>query len=66
MPTTIKKIELYCPINCSGVCAKERCALYNDDVRACGLSPDSLQLLVKTAATDAAAEILRALGDDRR
>ena len=40
--------------------------LYNDDVRACGLSPDSLQLLVKTAATDAAAEILRALGDDRR
>ena len=47
-----------------GPCLGASCALYNDDVSACALSADSLQLLVRTAVTDAAVEIAKHLGDD--
>ena len=40
--------------------------MWNDDVNACGLSPISLHLLMKTAVADASADIMRAMGDDRR
>jgi len=40
--------------------------LWNDDVNACGLSAGSLQLLMKTAVTDAAVEIARHMGDGGR
>lgn len=66
MPNTTKKTDFYCPINGSGTCAKERCALYNDDARGCVLSPESLHLLIRTAITDAAVEIARYMGDDRK
>ena len=62
--TTIKKINPpYCPV-VHGPCLGASCALYNDDVSACALSADSLQLLVRTAVTDAAVEITKHLGDD--
>lgn len=63
---TTQKADFYCPINCSGTCAKERCALYNDDARDCVLSPCSLHLLIRTAITDAAVEISHHMGDDRK
>ena len=40
--------------------------MWNDDVNACGLSAGSLQLLMKTAVTDAAVEIARHMGDGGR
>lgn len=69
MPTTIKRTEEAtgpCPFRAEGLCTGDDCALWNDDLDTCGLSAVSLQLLVKTAFTDAAAEIMRAVGDDRR
>ena len=35
--------------------------MWNDDVNACGLSPISLHLLMKTAMTDAAVEVMQAM-----
>ena len=55
-----------CPFRAGGRCGRTDCSLWNDDLGACGLSPDSLQLLMRTAITDAAAEIHRYMGDDRR
>ncbi len=55
-----------CPFRTEGQCSRKGCALWNDDVNACGLSAGSLQLLMKTAVTDAAVEIMRAMGDDRK
>lgn len=55
-----------CPFRAEGLCTGDDCALWNDDLDACGLSAVSLHLLVKTAITDAATEIMRAVGDDRR
>lgn len=53
-----------CPFRAEGICTGDDCALWNDDVSACRLSPNSLQLLMKTAVADAAVEIMRAVGDD--
>lgn len=53
-----------CPM--LGTCIAQRCALYNDDARACVLSPGSLHLLIRTAITDAAVEISSHMGDDRK
>lgn len=53
-----------CPFRATEWCSGDDCVLWNDDLAACGLSPVSLQLIVKTAFTDAAAEIMRAIGDD--
>ena len=69
MQTTIKRIDEApgpCPFRVEGQCSRKGCALWNDDLNACGLSAVSLQLLVKTAVTDAAVEIARHLGDDGR
>ena len=69
MPTTIKRIEEVtgpCPFRAEGLCTGDDCALWNDDLDTCGLSPASLQLLMKTAVCDAAAEIMRVVGDDLR
>ena len=66
MQNTTRKTDFYCPINCSGTCARDKCALYNDDARACVLSPCSLHLLIRTAITDAAVEISHHMGDDRK
>ena len=69
MQTTIKRIEEApgpCPFRAEGLCTGDDCALWNDDMDACGLSAVSLQLLMKTAITDAAVEIMRHLGDDGR
>ena len=66
MENTIKKTDgLYCPIR-RGTCLCAACALYNDDARACALAADSLQLIVRTAASDAAVDVIKAYGDDRR
>ena len=43
----------------------EGCALWNEDVRACALSPYSLHLIVKTAVCDASVEIWKARRDAR-
>lgn len=51
-----------CPL--LGSCIGARCAWYNGDVSACVLAADSLQLIFRTAATDAAADIHKAYGDD--
>ena len=72
MPIIIKKTEAEtpneiqgpCPFRTEGLCTGDDCALWNDDLTACGLSPVSLQLIMKTAFTDAAVEIMRAVGDD--
>ena len=53
-----------CPFRTEGLCTGDDCALWNDYLDACGLSAVSLQLLMKTAITDAAVEIARHLGDD--
>ena len=69
MQTIIKRIEEAmgpCPFRPEGLCTGDDCALWNDDLNACGLSAVSLQLLMKTAITDAAVEIARHLGDDGR
>lgn len=66
MQNTTRKTDFYCPINFSGTCARDKCALYNDDARACVLSPCSLHLLIRTAITDAAVEISHHMGDDRK
>ena len=69
MPTTIKRTEEVtgpCPFRTEGQCSRKGCALWNDDLDTCGLSAVSLQLLMKTAVCDAAAEIMRAVGDDLR
>lgn len=42
-----------------GRCMDVLCELYNDDARGCALSAMSLQMLVRTAITDAAVEIGR-------
>lgn len=55
-----------CPFRAEGICTGDDCVMWNDDLAACGLSPVSLQLIVKTALTDAAAEIMQAIGDDGR
>ena len=65
MPNTTRKTD-FCPFIFSGTCAGEKCALYNDDARACVLSPDGLALLLRTAITDAAVEISHHMGDDRK
>ena len=54
------------PFRTEGQCSRKGCALWNDDLDTCGLSAVSLHLLVKTAITDAAVEIMRTMGDDRR
>ena len=67
MRTTIKRTEEAtgpCPFRAEGLCTGDDCALWNEDLDACGLSAVSLQLLMKTAVTDAAGEIARAMGDD--
>ena len=51
--TTGKTDGLYCPIR-RGTCL---CA-------ACALAADSLQLIVRTAASDAAVDVIKAYGDD--
>ncbi len=69
MQTTIKRTEEAtgpCPFRTEGQCSRKGCALWNDDLGTCGLSAVSLHLLVKTAITDAAVEIMRTMGDDRR
>lgn len=53
-----------CPFRAEGMCTGDDCVMWNDDVNACGLSPNSLQLLMKTAVADAAVEIMRAMVDD--
>lgn len=64
---TTQKTDLHCPISKTVIkCIYEKCALYNDDARACVLSPCSLHLLIRTAITDAAVEISRCMGDGRR
>lgn len=63
MPTTIKRTEEVtgpCPFRAEGLCTGDDCALWNDDLDACGLSTVSLQLLMKTAITDAAVEVIGA------
>jgi len=62
----IEEAQGPCPFRTEGQCSRKGCALWNDDVNACGLSAVSLHLLVKTAITDAAVEIARHLGDDGR
>lgn len=62
----IEEVPGPCPFRTEGQCSRKGCALWNDDVNACGLSAGSLQLLVKTAITDAAVEIARHMGDDGR
>lgn len=66
MQNTTKRIDAgpLCPM--LGTCITRRCALYNDDARACVLSPCSLHLLIRTAITDAAVEISHHMGDDRK
>ena len=69
MQTTTKRTDEVtgpCPFRAEGQCSRKDCALWNDDLDACGLSAVSLQLLMKTAVTDAAVEIARHLGDDGR
>lgn len=48
-----------CPFMRLSRCLGARCELYNEDARGCALGPLSLQLLLRTALTDAAVEILR-------
>ena len=60
----IEEAQGPCPFRTEGQCSRKGCALWNDDVNACGLSAGSLQLLMKTAVTDAAVEIARHMGDD--
>ncbi len=55
-----------CPFREEGRCTMEGCALWNEDVRACALSPYSLHLIVKTAVCDASVEIWKARRDARR
>ena len=55
-----------CPFREKGRCTREGCAPWNEDVRACALSPYSLHLIVKTAVCDASVEIWRARQDARR
>ena len=45
-------------IHGNGPCLGARCALWSDDARACVLAPDSIHLLVRTAVTDAAVDIM--------
>ena len=63
---TLAEIEGLEPFRTEGLCTGDDCALWNDDLDTCGLSPASLQLLMKTAVCDAAAEIMRVVGDDLR
>lgn len=47
-----------------GPCLGAKCALYNDDARACALAADSLQLILRTAVSDAAVDVANHYGGD--
>ena len=50
---TEKNSQGPCPFRAEGICTGDDCVMWNDEVNACGLSPNSLQLLMKTAVADA-------------
>ena len=64
--TTTKKTNdgLFCPA-AQGPCRGADCAWYNDDARGCVMAADSLQLILRTAITDAAVDIKLAFEEAR-
>ncbi len=58
---TEKNSQGPCPFRAEGICTGDDCVMWNDDVSACGLSPISLHLLMKTAVADASVEVMQAM-----
>ena len=52
-----------CPFGrASQGCTRERCALWDDDYKACSMSSRSLYNILRDAVTDAAVDVVKAYG----
>ena len=59
------EVEPQCPMT-RKTCMAQRCLFWDEDYQVCAMSPLSLYNQIRDAVTDAAVEIMKAYGDDRR